>query len=163
MKPMHGHRRAALWLCALFLTACATTRTLPTDPSAHWSGRLALLVQSDPPQQWSAGFELQGSAEQGEMLLFSPIGTSLARLSWTPQSAQLEQGGQTQRSANLSSLIERLQGTALPVSALFEWLAGRAADVPGWQADLSGHAQGRVVAQRNQPGPTAVLRIVIDP
>ncbi len=163
MKGLQVQRRAALWCGALFLTACTTTRTLPPQASAHWSGRLALAVQSDPPQQWSAGFELQGSAAQGEMLLFSPIGTNLARLSWTPQMAQLEQGGQTTRSANLPTLMEQLQGTALPVSALFEWLAGRVADVPGWQADLSAHAQGRVVVQRSQPGPAAVLRIVIDP
>jgi outer membrane lipoprotein LolB len=132
------------------------------NTSAYWSGRLALQLQSEPPEQWSAGFELQGSAQEGELLLFSPIGTTLARLSWTPQAARLEQGGQVTQGDNLSSLSERLRGTALPVAALFEWLAGRPADAPGWQADLSGHAQGQLVAQRSWPAPAAVLRIVLD-
>lgn len=162
MKLPLRQRRAALWLCALSLAGCATTRTPPVNASAYWSGRLALQVQSEPPQQWSASFELQGSADQGEMILLSPIGIALARLSWTPQAAQLEQGGQITHGDNLSSLSERLQGTALPIAALFEWLAGRPVEVPGWQADLSGHAQGRLQAQRSLPAPAAVLRIVLD-
>ena len=153
-------RRAALLLCALALASCATPR--PTPSSAFWSGRLALQVQSNPVQQWFANFELQGSAEQGELLLLSPIGTSLAKLSWTPDSARLEQGGRTVQGDSLSQLSERLSGTALPVAALFDWLAGKPADAPGWQADLSGHAQGRLSAQRSQPAPAASLRIVLD-
>lgn len=153
-------RRAALLLCALALASCATPRQPPS--SAFWSGRLALQVQSDPVQQWFANFELQGSAEQGELLLLTPIGTSLAKLSWTPDSARLEQGGRTVQGDSLSQLSERLSGTALPVAALFDWLAGKPADAPGWQADLSGHAQGRLSAQRSQPAPAASLRIVLD-
>ena len=153
-------RRAALLLCALGLIACATPRTPPS--TAFWSGRLALQVQSEPARQWFANFELQGNADQGELLLLSPIGTSLAKLSWTPRAAQLEQGGRTLHGASLSQLSERLSGTALPVAALFDWLLGKPADAPGWQADLSGHAQGRLTAQRLQPSPAATLRIVLD-
>lgn len=160
MSAHDGLRRTCLLLWAGSLVACATPR--PPTVSAFWSGRMALQLQSEPPQQWHAGFELQGSAEQGELLLLSPIGTTLAKLSWTPGAAHLEQGGRTVLSDNLSGLSERLGGTALPVSALFEWLAGRPADVPGWQADLSGHAQGRLTAQRSQPAPAATLRILLD-
>jgi outer membrane lipoprotein LolB len=160
MSAHNGLRRTCLLLCAGSLVACATPR--PPTASAFWSGRLALQLQSEPPQQWHASFELQGSAAQGELLLLSPIGTTLAKLSWTPGAARLEQGGRTVTSDNVSSLSERLGGTALPVSALFEWLAGRPADVPGWQADLSGHAQGRLTAQRSQPAPAATLRILLD-
>ena len=162
MTLSQRQRRASLWLCALLLSGCATTRMPPENPHAYWSGRLALQVQSEPPQQWSAGFELQGSAEQGEMTLLSPIGTTLARLSWTPRSARLEQGGRVTQGDNLSSLSEQLQGTALPIAALFDWLAGRPSEVPGWQVDLSGHAQGRLLAQRSFPAPAAVLRIVLE-
>jgi outer membrane lipoprotein LolB len=161
---MNAHaclRRTCLLLCAGSLVACATPPR-PTTTSAFWSGRMTLQLQSEPPQQWHASFELQGSAEQGELLLLSPIGTTLAKLSWTPGAARLEQGGRTELSDKLSSLSERLGGTPLPVSALFEWLAGRPADVPGWQADLSGHAQGRLTAQRSQPAPVATLRILLD-
>jgi len=147
---------------AMGVSACATRSLSPANPNAYWSGRLALQIQSEPAQQMSASFELQGSAEQGDMVLLSPIGTSLAKLSWTPHLAWLEQGEKRTQNTNLQSLSEQLTGTALPISALFEWLAGRAAAAPGWQVDLSAHADGRLSAHRKTPLPEAVLRIVLD-
>ena len=149
-------------LALLALAGCASPRIQPEDTSAFWSGRLALQLQSTPPQNWSASFELQGSAEQGQMTLLSPIGTTLARLSWTPQAALLEQGQDKTESSSLQSLSQRLTGTDLPLAALFEWLAGKAADAPGWQVDLSAHPEGRLSARRSTPAPEAVLRIVLD-
>ena len=152
---------AGIWLLSV-LAGCATQRPPPANPAAFWSGRLALQLQSLPPQNWSTSFELQGSSAQGEMLLLSPIGTTLARLSWTPQSAQLEQGQEKTKSSSLQSLSQRLTGTNLPIAALFDWLAGQATVVPGWHVDLSAHPQGRLTAQRHEPAPEAVLRIVLD-
>jgi outer membrane lipoprotein LolB len=163
--PSLLERRAWLGLLSvslLSLIGCATPRPQPSDPTAFWSGRLALQLQSTPPQNWSASFELQGSAEQGQLVLLSPIGTTLARLSWTPQSALLEQGQDKTASNTLQSLSQRLTGTDLPIAALFEWLAGKAADAPGWQVDLSAHPQGRLTARRNSPAPETVLRILLD-
>jgi outer membrane lipoprotein LolB len=165
MTPHGLQRRAWLSVCGLgllALTGCATPRPKPTDTDSFWSGRLALQLQSTPPQNWSASFELQGSAEQGQMTLLSPIGTTLARLSWTPQAALLEQGQDKTESSNLQNLSQRLTGTDLPIAALFEWLAGKAADAPGWQVDLSAHPEGRLSARRSTPAPEAVLRIVLD-
>jgi outer membrane lipoprotein LolB len=163
--PSPLERRSWLGLLSvslLSLTGCATPRPQPADTTAFWSGRLALQLQSTPPQNWSASFELQGSAEQGQLVLLSPIGTTLARLSWTPQSALLEQGQDKTASNSLQSLSQRLTGTDLPIAALFEWLAGNAADAPGWQVDLSAHSQGRLTARRNTPAPETVLRILLD-
>lgn len=165
MTPHGLQRRAWLSVCGLgllALTGCATPRPKPTDTESFWSGRLALQLQSAPPQNWSASFELQGSAEQGQMTLLSPIGTTLARLSWTPQTALLEQGQDKTESSNLQNLSQRLTGTDLPIAALFEWLTGKAADAPGWQVDLSAHPEGRLSARRSTPAPEAVLRIVLD-
>ena len=159
---MTTSRRMCLGCMSLILAGCATPRAPQADPQAGWAGRLALQIQSDPPQSLSAGFELQGSAQQGDMVLLSPIGTTLARLAWTPQSAVLEQGHQHMQGTSLQALSEKLTGTALPIAALFEWLAGRPATAEGWQADLSGHEQGRLVAQRLTPAPAAVLRILLD-
>ncbi len=165
MTPHASQRRAWLSVCGLgllTLAGCATPRPQAADTAAFWSGRLALQLQSTPPQSWSASFELQGSAEQGQMVLLSPIGTTLARLSWTPQTAWLEQGQDKTESSSLQSLSQRLTGTDLPIAALFEWLAGKAADAPGWQVDLSAHPEGRLTARRSTPAPEAVLRILLD-
>lgn len=146
----------------LTLTGCATPRPSAKDTRAFWSGRMALQWQSTPPQNWSASFELQGSAAQGHLVFLSPLGTTLARLSWTPQSAMLVQGQDLVESTDLQSLIQRLTGTDLPITALFAWLAGQATEVPGWQVDLSDHSQGRLTARRNTPAPPALLRIVLE-
>lgn len=135
---------------------------VPADTSAYWSGRMAIQILKDPAESLSASFELQGSAKAGEMVLLSPIGTTLAKLAWTPQSAQLEQGSLHIEGASLQQLGSRLTGTELPITALFEWLAGKSAEAPGWQVDLSSHAQGRITAERRLPAPATVLRIVLD-
>jgi outer membrane lipoprotein LolB len=158
-------RRRVLTLAlssALLAAGCATPRMSPVDANAYWSGRMAIQVLKDPPESLSAGFELQGSALTGEMVLLSPIGTTLARLEWTPHGARLEQGQQKFDSTSLQRLGARLTGTELPIAALFEWLAGRTAEAPGWQVDLSAHAQGRISAERREPSPGAVLRIALD-
>ena len=55
-----------------------------------------------------------------------------------------------------------MTGAALPVDALFQWLAGQPAAVPGWRADLSQVASGRLQAVRESPQPTADLRVVFE-
>lgn len=78
---------ASIWLLVL-LAACATPtpiRSVGQAPSdKQWQGRLSVTVQSDPPRNMSAGFSLEGDARQGELNLFSPLGTTLATLQWTP-------------------------------------------------------------------------------
>lgn len=155
-------RQLSLLLAAALLTACATPR--PSAPGeASWSGRLALQVQSAPPQSFSAGFDLHGSPEAGELALTSPLGNTLATVVWSPGNAELRQGEQVTRRTSLDDLTTELGGTALPVAALFAWLRGQAQDAHGWQADLSRQAEGRVTARRTQPLPIAELRIVFQP
>lgn len=154
-----------VWLLALLLSGCAAPRMPASEraqSAAFWSGRMAVQVFKEPPESMSASFELQGTAQKGDMLLLSPIGTTLARLQWSPDWAKLTQGTQAIESHNLPSLATHLTGTELPIAALFDWLAGRTAEVPGWQTDLSQHAQGRLSAERLSPAPRTVLRIVFD-
>ena len=145
------------------------------DPEiAHWQGRLALRVAPDGPlaqgesgalpqaQSFSAGFELTGNAQTGALLLFSPLGTTVAELNWTAQTATLRANGETRPFGSLAELLKEATGTEIPVASLFAWLAGDNAATPGWLADLSQHALGRVVARRSAPLPAVELRLVID-
>ncbi len=150
----------ALLALALWLTGCATPpRPAPIPGEDQWQGRLALRVDSDPQQHVSAGFELRGNALRGELALSSPLGQVLAVAEWTPTGARLRQGGQVREYPDLDSLTQDLMGTTLPLAALFDWLHGQAQAVPGWEVDLSGHADGRLFARRQQPLPGAELRL----
>lgn len=164
MTVRRFHAWAAVLVTAALLSACATTPRPATLPGEEmWSGRLSLNVDSTPPQSFSSAFDLRGAPTAGELQLSSPLGNTLATVVWTPQSAELRQGGLVTRRGSLDELTTELSGTAVPVAALFGWLRGVQGDVPGWQADLSRQAEGRVTARRSAPLPTAELRVVFQP
>ncbi|SDY10469.1 outer membrane lipoprotein LolB [Delftia lacustris] len=152
----------------LTLAGCALPpRQLQADAAApaaagHWSGRLALQVEDAQNQSFSAGFELLGTPQRGELLLFTPLGSTLARLLWAPGQASLQQGEDRKTSDSLPTLVQELTGSDLPIAALFDWLRGRATAAAGWQVDLSRMEQGRLSARRHDPQPPAALRIVLD-
>ncbi len=165
MKPW---RRTAgsLLLIAIFLIAgCAQiprAEDQKATETAFWRGRLALRVESEPPQSFFAGFELSGNADQGELRLFSPLGTTLADLRWSPQSATLTNNGETRQFESLDALATQATGTAIPIAALFQWLAGTQASAADWLADLTQLDAGRLSARRTQPLPTAELRLILE-
>jgi outer membrane lipoprotein LolB len=123
---------------------------------------MSLLIQSEPVQSFSGGFELQGNETTGELTLSTPLGNTVAVLRWSPGVAELFNGSQSQSYASVQDMLVHTTGAALPVAALFAWLRGQAAGAPGWQADVSRHAEGRISAQRIEPSPPAQLRIVLD-
>jgi outer membrane lipoprotein LolB len=136
----------------------------PNDPkNGPWSGRLALQVQDQPGQSFSAGFELRGRAAAGELTLLNPLGGVVAQLGWAPGTATLQANGQTRQFESLDALVAAATGSSIPVAALFDWLAGVNTPVAGWQPDLSQLPQGRLRAQRLEPPPAADLRVVLDP
>ena len=109
---MNMRRKVWCVFIALMLSACASgsgvkRSVAPAQATQEWSGRISLQVQSDPPQQLNASFGLQGGAHKGQLDVFSPFGTTLATLQWTPQDAVLQQGDQQQRFASIGILTER--------------------------------------------------------
>ena len=173
---MAGRLRYAGLLFTLFLIAgCAgltgapgqnSTENTPTTPAAviqtQWSGRLALKIDSQPPQSFTAAFELNGSAQQGSLALSTPLGSTLAQLAWTPQRATLQSPRENRQFASVDALVAHVTGTNIPAQALFDWLQGNNTVSAGWQADLSQHANGRIVARQTLPPQPAELRIVLD-
>lgn len=161
------NRRRMSWLlgCGLVaLSGCAT----PPRPSGGasdagpWSGRLALQIKDQASQSFAAMFELRGTAESGELILTSPLGGTLAVLAWTPGSATLRSNGRTRSFPSVDALVTQATGAAIPVAALFDWLRGRNTPVPGWRANLTQLAQGRISALRYDPQPEADLRVALD-
>ena len=120
-----------------------------------------MQVEDAAAQSFSAGFELKGNPEAGELMLFNPLGNALARLEWAPGRALLHNGDERRESASLQALVQELTGSDLPVAALFGWLKGEAVQAAGWQADLSGLERGRLTAVRHAPAPQTTLRVIL--
>lgn len=149
----------------LWLAGCTTPeRQPPADPQARvWTGRLALTVEGSQGQSFSAGFELQGRSETGQLTLFNPLGGTLAVLAWAPGSATLSTAGDpVRRFASVEALALEATGAPLPIAVLFDWLHGVATPAAGWEADVSQLATGRLRAQRSAPPPAADLRVALD-
>ena len=160
-----------LWvglLLGLILSGCATpsrnAKTLNAEQAnaPEWQGRISVQVQGDAPSSMSASFLLRGNAKNGELDLYSPLGTTVGALQWTPQWVQLNDGSKHQYFSSLAELTEKATGAALPIDALFAWLEGRDVPVAGWQADLSALSQGALIAKRTAPAPEVTLRIKLD-
>ncbi len=157
------------FITIIFIAACATTaRTSSqngsqnTPQAIYYSGRISLLIQSEPQQVFSGGFSLQGNAQIGEMTLTTPLGSVAALLRWQPGQAEMQTGGQTRQFASVDDMVQASTGAAIPVQALFAWLQGQNTSVPGWLPDTSRHSDGRISAVRSDPLPQAQLRIVLD-
>lgn len=172
MSRRPGKARRPGWLLAaslLLVTACAsppqavqlTAAAREQASLGPWSGRLSLQVDSEPPQGFHAGFELLGNAQAGELRLYSPLGSALASARWSAGSAWLLRGDEPRAYPDLATLTAALTGAALPVSELFQWLQGHPAQPPGWTVEL-GPAEGRLLARRLEPAPTATLRLILD-
>ena len=131
-----------------------------------WHGRLAIRIEPETPtsepQSFSAGFELTGTPSAGQLNLLTPIGSTAASLSWSPNTAVMRAHGEQHHFESLNALIHQAVGTDIPVTALFAWLAGTHASTAGWTADLTQHAQGRITARRTSPLPSAELRLILD-
>ena len=140
--------------------ACANAPQPPRD--AFWQGRMSLTVHQTPVQHVAAAFELEGNSTQGVLTLFSPLGYASLVLRWSPGQAQWLQNGQTRSFASLSEMTQAATGTDLPLTALFEWLAGRDLAVPGWTIERTGSA-GPWSAKRSQPAPAVTLTVSTSP
>lgn len=157
--------RAGVLLATFLIAGCAiSTRTTSQNgyEQLPWRGRLAVRIESEQPQSFSAGFELNGTQKTGELMLYSPLGSTIAALSWNPTTAIMRAHGETRYFDSLDALIKQAVGTDIPVDALFSWLAGDNVTAAGWSANLSQHAEGKITARRNDPAPQAELRLVLE-
>ena len=158
-------RGFGILLAIFFVAGCASAPRVsaPLDENkSQWSGRLAIKVLSTPVQAFSADFELQGSPQEGLLTFTTPLGSTLARLRWDAAQAVLQTTGEPQQFDSLSALTRHATGTDIPVAGLFDWLRGRTVDTPGWDADLTDLAAGRIKARKLGPDVAAELKIILD-
>ena len=168
------------------LTGCATSvpPSAVADPLARsYAGRLAVRVEGDDARSFTAGFDLQGTDTRGQLALISPIGTQVGRAVWQPGQVRWQSADGERQFDNLDALAEEMLGEAVPLAALFDWMAGRPwAGLPsrplstaegesaqtgfrqlGWDVQTGRVADGVIVAQRRLPAPTLTVRIKLDP
>lgn len=165
---MNLRRGPARWLFAFIVVLAAGCAMPPKFPAGAdvgtgpWSGRLALEVEESQRQSFSASFELKGSPAAGELVLYSPLGGTLAVLAWAPGLAKLRANGEARDFESVDALVAHATGAAIPVAALFDWLRGIDTPVRGWKTDFSLLGQGRLRAERLEPPPRADLRVILD-
>jgi outer membrane lipoprotein LolB len=157
-------RPVAPLLLAVCVAGCASpprAGQVALEQETHWQGRLSLKVYSKPVQSLSANFDLQGTPGQGELVLTSPLGTTLARMQWDAGSATLTAAGEQRDYGSLQDMARKATGSDLPVASLFGWLQGRDDAAPGWQVDLKDLPNGRLQAQHTEE-VQAELKIILD-
>jgi len=161
-------------LAAAALAGCATVA--PPDASQpRLDGRMALRIDSQPPQSMSATFELVGDGERGRLVLTNPLGLRVAQADWAPgQPALLVTSDGERRFSDLESLAVGALGERVPLAALPDWLRGRpwpqapsqsasnGFEQLGWAIDLARQAEGRVALKR-AAAPAVDLRVQLDP
>ncbi len=140
---MHNKRilPAIVMACALaLLSACATTGGVRSEAAVgayrdtiDLSGRLLVNFEKDgKPDTISVKFNWVQTPGQVDASLLSPTGQTVARISVTPGSATLTQGGKPPRAAkDIDTLTAQTLGWALPVSGMRDWLQGYATAADG--------------------------------
>ncbi|MGL4666698.1 MAG: lipoprotein insertase outer membrane protein LolB [Saezia sp.] len=161
-------------LLLIHLTACSAPSQLRATPaSMYFSGRLSLVQDPDPfaldpqaqqGQTWTAHFELAGSPENGTLHLYTPVGTTVAKVTWQSGQAIVETSNDIQYFNSLEELTSRHFQQSIPVAALFDWLKGTPTkqNIEGWRVDLSKSERGIIKADRLDPTPQVHLKIVVD-
>jgi outer membrane lipoprotein LolB len=167
------------------LVACASLPGgRPAGPT--YSGRIAVRSDEAPGKEarsMTGQFELTGTALAGQLVVTSPIGTTVARARWgdvydgRPSDIVLEAQGHTLRFNDFEAMTEAALGDAVPLEALFDWLGGRpwpgspatvdaspgSFDQLGWHVDRSRLAgDGLLSADRPAPPQAIHVRVKLD-
>jgi len=137
---------AAAIAAAGLLASCAWFRPPPSTP--FWEGRIAIKDPLDPQNNMSASFKLQGNASAGSLGLFNMLGLTLASMRWGEGFAELQSGGETHTFKSADAMVRSSLGHSVPLSAVFGWLNGSNASVPGWEVDRSRYAERRLRARK---------------
>ena len=130
--------RIASFLACALLAGCASAPLSQSTVAGYrdtteYAGRLQVNYQKDgKPESLSGKFTWQQAGTRIDVTLASPLGTTMAKITVTPQAATLVQSGQAPRTApDIDRLTTEVLGWPLPVSGLRDWLQGHATGAGG--------------------------------
>jgi len=142
--------RIALVLVAAALAgACASLPSpspvqLPPAGGFELNGRVSVRYGSEGV---SGSIFWRHSSDADELLITSPLGQGVARISRSGREVQLiASDGRHYRATDAESLSERVLGWRLPLAGLPDWVLARPG--PGGPAALSRDGEGRVIELR---------------
>jgi outer membrane lipoprotein LolB len=119
--------RAVVVLCALFISACATTPRAPVVDPAHLqsfelNGRVNVRAER---AAYPGRIRWQHAPERDEVWLYSPIGTAIAHMRQDPGGATLATSdGKEYRAAHVTELARSVLGYDLPLDGMQYWVRG---------------------------------------
>ena len=169
MKPRFAALTAGLLIASIcLLSGCSVFSTKKKNTllaqNGHWDGRLNLRILQQPPEQFSATFTLEGTADTGELTIYTPIGTTVAVANWNADGATLTEGSKQQSFASMETLTRAVTGANLPLPALMSWLDHDGETINGWELRSENPASGRqIFAKRISPLPQLQLTLILDP
>jgi len=143
---MNRRACAAAIAAAGLLAGCAWFR--PQTSTPLWQGRIAIKDPGEPQNNMSASFELQGSASAGSLVLFNALGLTLASMRWSEGFAELQSGSELRTFKSADAMLFASLGHPIPLRAVFGWLDGSDASLPGWEVDRSRYAERRLRARK---------------
>jgi outer membrane lipoprotein LolB len=189
---------AAAALVSMLLAGCASTGAPVSAcvPSAapggdvELHGRLSVrYTQNGEPKSMSGNYNWRQTGACTDVALSTPIGSTIATISVTPNEAVLSEGNKPPRRApDIDTLSAQILGWSLPVAGLRDWMQGYATAADGtrvaaspenstvttndgwrlsfvsWQEGATPARPKRIDAERSATGQIEEmsLRIVID-
>lgn len=122
------------WLLVLVIPMALAGCASPSFQSDSLSvlqeraGRFSMQAQSvnQPPDALQGSFVWRKLVGGWQLDLNTPVGSTLARLSVTPEGAMLEQpDAPTRRAVSAEELLATILGAPVPLDALQDWIDGR--------------------------------------
>jgi outer membrane lipoprotein LolB len=136
--------RALGFLAALAAAGCAQLQPAPRHETVEFelAARIATRYREEAA---SGNVAWRHSRESDEMLITSPVGSSLARIVRTGSEVVLTTADQKEYRANdAEALTEQVLGFRLPLAGLTDWVRGR--QVEGAEASVVRDKEGRLAS-----------------
>lgn len=137
-------------LILLLLSGCASNKVVitvlrPVQAEAPFAFNGRVAIKHDGENS-SANLRWVHSAKEDEILLFAPLGQTVARIHRDAQGVTLEESGKQYFAQDAEGLTRRVLGWELPLSGLQYWVVAMPAH--DGAADIQRDANGQIAVLR---------------